>query len=780
MDKLLSRAFYRAYLNVKNAASGRGAECLASSVVGFFLGRVMLLRFLNPVAMPFLAASAGESPRFYFILVFSLIGLFTKLEGVFFLKYLACAAFVTAGHVIISKSAKKRGGVRPPAYLAVCGAAAALSSFGFSALYGLTPYFAVMSLFETGLSVSVACVMKKTAGVISGGERKNLSAEELISLSILAASVTAGSADVYIGGFSLKYACLCLIIMTVCYINGAASGASAGVLSGFILLFTGGGNLALLAALSVSGLISGLFRRFGKAGIILSFLACGALVSFYLDRRMITKELFLSAGVGACVFAFLPAGFSFGAAGASEDGAEEYVGKLKSLTVRKLSAYSEAFTALSKSLTEKPEVSAELQRPEMVRLIDAAADAACASCELQKKCWEERFVETYAAAESMLDECERESRISREAMPESFKNLCTRINIFADALARAYISRKTNLLWTSRLFEIRGLAAAQLSGVAEIMGRLPQELYFDTAFDAELERALLAELERGGAPMRSIVVTRGKGGHIEANVELSPCGGERVCESVVLPALNSLIGRKMRKTKDFCDCSGGVCSLCFAPEYRLRVSAGAARAVKHGSPESGDSHSFMELSCGKYLLALSDGMGSGEAALSESASVVGLLEEFMDCGMSGELSARLINSALVLKNADESFSTLDICLIDLQSGFAEFIKIGAASAFILRGGEVIPVRSSSLPMGMLSRVDLETRTKKLRDGDVVVMMTDGAAEAFGGEEAEFLRSVKRARPKDFAESVAAEAVRRSGGKPADDMTIIAARIWEKV
>jgi stage II sporulation protein E len=242
----------------------------------------------------------------------------------------------------------------------------------------------------------------------------------------------------------------------------------------------------------------------------------------------------------------------------------------------------------------------------------------------------------------------------------------------------------------------------------------------------------------------------------------------------------------MRADTHGCQIKKGVCAARFMEDQRLRIASGVAHLAKNSRNGSGDSYSVMELKNGSCLLVLSDGMGSGERARRESAATVGLLEDFIESGFEKELAVRMINSILVLKSSEESFSTLDICSVDLYTGEAEFIKIGAASTFLLRNGKVSVIRASTLPMGMLNEVDLEITARSLRHNDMVLMVTDGITDAVAhrydqeGWLTETLRGCRYLNPQDIADFVLSEAQRLSDGLPKDDMTVLAARVWERV
>ena len=226
----------------------------------------------------------------------------------------------------------------------------------------------------------------------------------------------------------------------------------------------------------------------------------------------------------------------------------------------------------------------------------------------------------------------------------------------------------------------------------------------------------------------------------------------------------------------------------FVESQKYRVHCGVAhRAKGKRGLDTGDSYSYMELKGGQTLLALSDGMGSGTKARQESTATVELLEDFLESGFEKELAVKMINSVLVLKSSEESFSTLDICAIDLYTGEGEFIKIGAYSSFLLRDNNVTIIPSSSLPMGMLKQVDIEQSRRKLAHDDIILMVTDGVTDVDSSlsERGEnwvkyFLQECPYRNPQDIADYVLEEAQRRTNDNAKDDMTVLAARVWEKV
>ena len=167
-----------------------------------------------------------------------------------------------------------------------------------------------------------------------------------------------------------------------------------------------------------------------------------------------------------------------------------------------------------------------------------------------------------------------------------------------------------------------------------------------------------------------------------------------------------------------------------------------------------------------------------------------LFEDFMESGFDKETSVKLINSALLLKSScdisEESFSTLDICAIDLHDGRAEFLKVGASSTFIVSNGSVDAIRSYSLPVGILETVEPESTTRRVRHGDMIIMMTDGVLDSCVTEEHKenwVINAMSRfssTNPQYVADYLLEEAKKNYVENIKDDMTILVARLWEKI
>ena len=87
-------------------------------------------------------------------------------------------------------------------------------------------------------------------------------------------------------------------------------------------------------------------------------------------------------------------------------------------------------------------------------------------------------------------------------------------------------------------------------------------------------------------------------------------------------------------------------------------------------------------------------------------------------------------------------------------------------------------RGSSLPLGVLEEMTPSVTKKALSSGDIAVIVSDGVADCFADGErlAAVFNDVSLNVPQSIAEVILAKALAVCKNKPADDMTVIVAKI----
>ena len=148
--------------------------------------------------------------------------------------------------------------------------------------------------------------------------------------------------------------------------------------------------------------------------------------------------------------------------------------------------------------------------------------------------------------------------------------------------------------------------------------------------------------------------------------------------------------------------------------------------------------------------------------------------------MKSPLILNTVNKLLSI-NTEDTFSALDISVIDLKTCKADFIKFGSPYGFIINQNGIKIIEGNALPLGILDDLKPFVCEATLNENDVILLITDGVSDAFGSssEIIDYLRSVPAKNPQTLADSIIEKALSYSKGLKNDDMTALAVRIYKK-
>ncbi len=195
---------------------------------------------------------------------------------------------------------------------------------------------------------------------------------------------------------------------------------------------------------------------------------------------------------------------------------------------------------------------------------------------------------------------------------------------------------------------------------------------------------------------------------------------------------------------------------------------------------SGDSCLSFAFGRNKQALVISDGMGKGSRAATESRLVVTTLSRLMEAGFDVDLAIKTVNAILMTDNSD-MFATLDLAIIDRQTGRAQIFKMGAASTFVRHGNQVTMLKRPAPPAGVTDGLKLEYIDVKLRKGDLLLMVSDGVTDCDRKDPECFwlrqrLAEIGSRDPETVAELIINKAAEKYGIRERDDLTVMAAAL----
>lgn len=374
---------------------------------------------------------------------------------------------------------------------------------------------------------------------------------------------------------------------------------------------------------------------------------------------------------------------------------------------------------------------------------------------------------TYADSIKELAESFRETENNRESIPYEVE------------------TDRRDYIWQKRLNENKDMMVEHLEEMAKIMTQLAEEERRCVPMGERRFKQIAHALREVDVQLKNLYLIENEAGRIEVSLTMRSVKKNNLSSEEVGDLLSVLLNMRLTSAQDNAFFIGGDWqTFYYVEEAKYHVLTGVAKAVKETEKISGDNYAFFETDTGNLTAVLSDGMGSGDKACSDSTMVVELMQKFLEAGFQMEMAIQMINSALLTGGENSNMSTLDLCSLDLYSGECRFVKVGSASSYIKRQHLVDRISSGNLPLGIFQKPDMEAVGRTLMDGDYIVMVSDGVLDALSqgiGEDmlSELIGSSNLENPGEIANAILNFCIHQCRGHIRDDMTVLVIGIWKK-
>lgn len=367
------------------------------------------------------------------------------------------------------------------------------------------------------------------------------------------------------------------------------------------------------------------------------------------------------------------------------------------------------------------------------------------------------------------------NRVSLIDLTKKFAENCGYVNSIIFEINELIGKYREKVKEISDLSSGKELITMQSGGVSEVLKNLAFDFSKTLATASDTEKSVSDALRKKGVRF-SEVMALGEGDDLEISILLN---SDDFSVDKIVDGVSQAVGKKMSIVSKTCFSINSL-ALSLTPAPLLDASFGLAGRKKSGSNSSGDTHSLTKLNEGSFLVALSDGMGSGTMASKTSSTAISLIESFYKAGLESNSVLSMVNKVLAL-NTDDNFSAIDILTVNLFDLGGDFIKIGSPASYIITNDSIRIVEGGSLPLGILDDIKPTGISVPLTEGCTVLMVTDGIFDAFGSSTdlITYLKSVKSLNPQNLADNLLEKALSLENNSPKDDMTVLCVRIFKK-
>ena len=516
------------------------------------------------------------------------------------------------------------------------------------------------------------------------------------------------------------------------------------------------------AVMAVAVLLSSLLSRYGKLTRAIGFVFFGTLGILAAGIEAGSWQIFAEMITAAVLFAVLPVE----RAGVRE---EQFADSTVSMLMRErlffaadaLAGVSRGLNAAADTLDRKYSMSPE-------QVADAAADRLCKTCPNNMKCWGEHYELFHGEFARLVQFIRSGKEISELTVSPAASEICHNKAGIVKAIQYSYGRYVAAAGDERRIRELRRLYTEQLSSMQDILRDMGYTASHTSAGNRAAERRAEKALEQCGLKSPKAYVSFDKKGRIRLEAY---CMGELKTEASYLgELLISALGRELELPE--VHCSGEAVRVTAMERTRLCAEIGAYQLSKGSNSCCGDYFESFTGADGAFYVVLSDGMGSGSRARIDSTLACTMLTKLIKSGIPLTAALETVNTSMLVKSADESYATLDICRIDLNTGEGVLYKAGAATTYIKQADKLIRAALSSAPAGVGGKLNVPVQRFRVDGGDVIIMTTDGVTVDEGWLSRELSTADS---PRLLSERIARSARTAENGRE-DDISVIAVAV----
>lgn len=770
-------------------------------IISLMISMVGITGEFSPFSISILGACIANSVPLLGVVLFSIIGSLIKFGISGALSYILMSLVLIVTMFIIKpryNEDERNEKVRLAKNVFFAVLIVQLAKIGIS---GFTLYD-ILSIIALSIIATVfyKIFVNSVIAIMDFNEGKAFSIEEILGASLLLAISFGAFGDLNVFGFSIRNILSILIVLVLGWKNGVLVGTTAGVTIGVTLGVITSSEPIMVAAYAISGMIAGILNKFGKIGVIVGF-CLGNVVLAYVSNgytvELIHFKEILIASIGLLA---IPKSVQINI--------EEFIGNSKLLpifpdkalnkskeTAERLNNVSETIQEMAKTykIEESKQNEQSLQSNKEIFISELLDNL---NGYENNMLYEDMTNVEGPIVDDVFNLLIDKQEITREQLLDIFAKCNSYIVGFDDNQISKYLEEnilqmirvinmsykisKSNFVWQKKFDENKKNIETQLQGVSKAISNIAENIEKNIKNEenySKEKKQVIELLRQREIEVQEISIQKEDRFLIEIYMQKSNNTDIEYIQKILTEVL---------KEKIVFNQEGSIGTrLNFLSDDKFVMAIGNTEITKSGSNVSGDSILNMRLKDGKYLVALSDGMGSGNEAKQSSNKALKMLENLLLSGFDKKTSLELINSSLINQNK-EVFATLDIAIIDLYKGNIEFIKSGACPTYIKNKNRVQIINANSLPAGIInSNSNLQSFDMDINENEILVMCTDGILDSnveYKNKELwikYLLEDIETNNTKKIADLILNEAIDNNYGVAKDDMSVVVCKFLKK-
>ncbi len=396
----------------------------------------------------------------------------------------------------------------------------------------------------------------------------------------------------------------------------------------------------------------------------------------------------------------------------------------------------------------------------------------CYKCNLNKECFTNKRIESYNFIKnSLLYGKDLRVKVDSKDMKE-YLNICIhsdKIINKASELNRRYKLEKEDGIFESTL-------KSQINGISNTLRQLTVDVNNNSEINYNTFISFKNELTKRGYTVVSNEVKR-----LYKEEFLVEIGIKNISQSDVNTVIKSLAVKYISIDAEITITTISKDTLYFTitPKEKYVIKHASITKAKDNLKVSGDNVLTKELNNGYFISAISDGMGSGFRAYTESKQTLELIDSITGFTINTSTSINMLNTFYSFKEKMDQYATLDLIEINKSNGHANIFKMGSADSYLVRNNRLHVINNKNLPFGINEMVQKDNI--KLEGNDIIVLTSDGVSDYINENDLHnTLTQSSSKEPHEILDNIYNNVLYYNSNTIKDDLSIVVLKLEEKV
>lgn len=205
----------------------------------------------------------------------------------------------------------------------------------------------------------------------------------------------------------------------------------------------------------------------------------------------------------------------------------------------------------------------------------------------------------------------------------------------------------------------------------------------------------------------------------------------------------------------------------------IKISYAHTVLAKAGNLMSGDNYYIKKDYNNSYIFALSDGMGSGYNAYTESIDALKTITSLSSYHFRTKTILRLLEDIYELRSNYDRYATLDFLSINSATRKINLYKMGSTTTYIYHNQKLLIYENKALPLKLdevNSAFELDVFS-----GDFIFLLSDGISDFISSNEFEGLINADLS-VEDTCHNIVEYLKKKENGKLKDDLSLIVIKV----